>query len=72
MFPCCPAQVIRSVPLTNFPKETVGGGKRVRTADPLLARQVLSQLSYTPKKVRLSLTENKCPDILRSTVIKNE
>ena len=26
-----------------------GGDKRDRTADPLLARQVLSQLSYTPK-----------------------
>lgn len=26
-----------------------GGGKRVRTADPLLAGQVLYQLSYTPK-----------------------
>ena len=26
----------------------VGGGKRIRTADPLRARQVLSQLSYTP------------------------
>ena len=25
-----------------------GGGKRVRTADPLLAKQVLFQLSYTP------------------------
>ena len=25
-----------------------GGDKRDRTADPLLARQVLSQLSYTP------------------------
>ena len=25
-----------------------GGDERVRTADPLLARQVLSQLSYTP------------------------
>ena len=25
-----------------------GGDKRVRTADPLLAKQVLSQLSYTP------------------------
>ena len=25
-----------------------GGGKRDRTADPLLAKQVLSQLSYTP------------------------
>ena len=26
----------------------LGGDKRDRTADPLLARQVLSQLSYTP------------------------
>ena len=26
----------------------VGGDKQNRTADPLLARQVLSQLSYTP------------------------
>ena len=25
-----------------------GGGERIRTDDPLLAKQVLSQLSYTP------------------------
>lgn len=25
-----------------------GGGKRDRTVDPLLAKQMLSQLSYTP------------------------
>ena len=25
-----------------------GGDERARTADPLLAKQVLSQLSYTP------------------------
>ena len=25
-----------------------GGGKQIRTADPLLAKQVLYQLSYTP------------------------
>jgi hypothetical protein len=25
-----------------------GGGERIRTDDPLRARQVLSQLSYTP------------------------
>ena len=32
------------------PLETkvIGGDERDRTADPLLARQVLSQLSYTP------------------------
>ena len=28
-----------------------GGGKRIRTADPLLAKQVLFQLSYTPVPV---------------------
>ena len=30
-----------------------GGDKRIRTADPLLARQVLYQLSYTPITDRL-------------------
>ena len=29
-----------------------GGDERVRTADPLLAKQVLSQLSYTPVFVK--------------------
>ena len=29
--------------------EIRGGGERDRTDDPLLAKQVLSQLSYTPK-----------------------
>jgi hypothetical protein len=29
-------------------REKVGGRDRVRTCDPLLAKQVLSQLSYTP------------------------
>ena len=28
---------------------TANGDKGIRTLDPLLARQVLSQLSYTPK-----------------------
>ena len=30
-------------------RSKLGGGERVRTDDPLRARQVLSQLSYTPK-----------------------
>ena len=30
------------------PLPLFGGGKEVRTPDPLLAKQVLSQLSYTP------------------------
>ena len=29
--------------------EETGGGERDRTDDPLLAKQVLSQLSYTPR-----------------------
>ena len=29
-------------------KKKIGGRDRVRTCDPLLAKQVLSQLSYTP------------------------
>jgi hypothetical protein len=29
----------------------LGGGERNRTDDPLLAKQVLSQLSYTPERV---------------------
>ena len=33
-----------------------GGDKRDRTADPLLAKQVLSQLSYTPASKSHSLT----------------
>ena len=31
----------------------IGGGERDRTDDPLLAKQVLSQLSYTPSIVGL-------------------
>ena len=31
---------------------TAGGDEQNRTVDPLLARQVLSQLSYTPVSVR--------------------
>ena len=37
-------------PLTPFYSlSRVGGDERDRTDDPLLAKQVLSQLSYTPK-----------------------
>ena len=32
----------------SFLPKPYGGDKRDRTADPLLAKQVLSQLSYTP------------------------
>ena len=33
----------------------LGGGERDRTDDPLLAKQVLSQLSYTPRKIVVGL-----------------
>ena len=33
----------------------IGGGERDRTDDPLLAKQVLSQLSYTPRKIVVGL-----------------
>jgi hypothetical protein len=46
------AQALPSTILKQFFKETilerVGGGKRDRTADPVLAKHVLSQLSYAP------------------------
>ena len=47
-----------------------GGGNRVRTDDPLLAGQVLYQLSYTPIS---ALSQNKCSPFQRSNLfIKNE
>ena len=36
-----------------------GGDKRDRTVDPLLAKQVLSQLSYTPIYLRLGRAPSK-------------
>ena len=35
-----------------------GGDKGIRTLDPLLAKQVLSQLSYTPARLRFGF---RCP-----------
>ena len=39
---------VRSNHLSYEPTIVFGGDERVRTADPLLAKQVLSRLSYTP------------------------
>ena len=39
----------------NYPLRLLGGGKEDRTPDPLLAKQVLSQLSYTPIALLLLL-----------------
>ena len=40
---------------TNVLQFLSGGDKEIRTLDPLRARQVLSQLSYTPKYQLLKL-----------------
>ena len=42
----------------NYPLKLSGGGKEVRTPDPLLAKQVLSQLSYTPIHTSLPKSYN--------------
>ena len=41
------------------PQPLSGGGKRIRTDDPLLAKQVLYQLSYTPV-VQPAFTLSRC------------
>ena len=46
---------VRSNHLSYEP--SFGGDERVRTDDPLLAKQVLSQLSYTP----IFFSERRCP-----------
>ena len=42
------ASEIRASALGSYASEINGGATRDRTADPLLAKQVLSQLSYSP------------------------
>ena len=39
----------------------IGGGERVRTDDPLRARQVLSQLSYTPIFLKMGTDKSGGP-----------
>ena len=49
-----------------------GGGKRIRTDDPLLAKQVLYQLSYTPV-VQPALTLSRCfPRLENYTATSNK
>ena len=37
--------------------QSTNGDEEIRTLDPLLARQVLSQLSYIPNEIRLNPLE---------------
>ena len=46
MSPCYASSEVSS--LVPLPLKGSGGDERDRTDDPLLAKQVLSQLSYTP------------------------
>ena len=45
---CYGSRSFLPVPLHSSSFKRVGGDEEDRTPDPLLARQVLSQLSYTP------------------------
>ena len=50
-------------------KPIYGGDEEIRTPDPLLARQVLSQLSYTPttdKSQKKSLLQTSYNNFIRS------
>ena len=43
------ASLVSSADIRVLPADSFGGADRVRTDDPLLAKQVLSQLSYSPE-----------------------
>ena len=49
-------------------KQMCSGDGEIRTLDPLLARQVLSQLSYTPTKVGTHLLSHTVSSIVPSAV----
>ena len=51
--PCsaCRLATVALVPPKFFDKKNFGGAEEDRTPDPLLAKQVLSQLSYSPPKI---------------------
>jgi hypothetical protein len=46
---------ILEISIDLFGCQCAGGDERIRTADPLLAKQVLSQLSYIPWGTRCVL-----------------
>ena len=48
----CASIFLLKIKRLNFlAKMANGGDEEIRTPDPLLARQVLSQLSYTPTRI---------------------
>ena len=60
---------LRHLP-ASVPAQQPGGGSRNRTDDPLRAKQMLSQLSYTPDKVvgleRLELSTSRLSGVRSS------
>ena len=52
-------QFSRYIEPSNLIKFSGNGDEEIRTLDPLLARQVLSQLSYTP--IKLASTYSPIP-----------
>ena len=60
--PTSPLSGARSNHLSYRPKDLrSGGADRDRTGDPLLAKQVLSQLSYSPDSdVRCQMSDVRC------------
>ena len=60
---CHPAATpMPDILLSSIVRPPVGGGERIRTADPLLAKQVLSQLSYAPRSQEAKPTSLRFPD----------
>ncbi len=60
---CHPAATpMPDILLSSIVRPPVGGGERIRTADPLLAKQVLSQLSYAPRSQEAKPASLRFPD----------
>src|SRR5690348_1033828 len=61
---------ILEISIDLFGCQCAGGDERIRTADPLLAKQVLSQLSYIPWGTRCVLlaTSNSTDASLRTRI----
>jgi hypothetical protein len=54
---------ILEISIDLFGCQCAGGDERIRTADPLLAKQVLSQLSYIPWGTRLRAISDTETDV---------
>ena len=63
---------ILEISIDLFGCQCAGGDERIRTADPLLAKQVLSQLSYIPWGTqRVLLATSKTDVSLRTRIAQD-